>query len=547
VNARTSDADFEGKQFDPRTRASDSTNTMGVFGERPNAFGQAVCETPAGEVKGVDPRIFSQVYSYIVKHRGSDYSGMLVELISAICLERSELYFEALARLQSPARDLGLELVKAKIYEAFRTEAWQDASLLASELNQSPTDEATDANLTVREMTQGAKDSAPPTGKSLENRWKGDSEQAIAMRSRSAELEARPAEESCARERRPFWRSARTALLYAFQRAGFDNFKHLWGAVAAATVIGVCALLVVLDEVERRPFTPWLAEPLGFSSQVQDPVQVALDEPAQDVPARPASEEASSPEPVRVGIDEPAGMAPEEASKAEPVILSEAHDSAPLEEERVIEQAAVEDEIVVTLPLTSLVESAAPADSSLRREAPVTESPVKETPATKLSAAPKPVEKKLKSDRGSKTAAPSLVKRSAPRRAIPAPNPQVADTKESITNQMRAEAPEAPSVETPPAEQPPAVSEPLKSLATEDRAPTELTAAIVEKPASSSVAKSEPVPVKAPKKRETLLEDWLGFKPDELIAKFQPGRRANQPHFIRQLEGVEGPIEGHAD
>jgi hypothetical protein len=87
----------------------------------------------------------------------------------------------------------------------------------------------------------------------------------------------------------------------------------------------------------------------------------------------------------------------------------------------------------------------------------------------------------------------------------------------------------------------------LEPLATENQASTELTAAMVEKPASSSVAKSEPVPVKAPKKRETLLEDWLGFKPGELIAKFQLGRRPNQPHFIRQLEGVEGPIEGHAD
>ncbi|MGH8718415.1 MAG: hypothetical protein ACREV0_05660, partial [Burkholderiales bacterium] len=41
----------------------------------------------------------------------------------------------------------------------------------------------------------------------------------------------------------------------------------------------------------------------------------------------------------------------------------------------------------------------------------------------------------------------------------------------------------------------------------------------------------------------SFVERLMGFKPGERIAPIQPGRRATQPDFIRQLENVDAPAE----
>ncbi|MGH8773028.1 MAG: hypothetical protein ACREV2_17915, partial [Burkholderiales bacterium] len=104
-----------------------------------------------GEQHEVDPRIFSRLYSHIAQHRGTADTGVLVDLIWAISLDRSACYFETLERLEPGTRDLGLELLKAKLYGAFPPEAWEDAHQFAKQLNQPTNDQVSTQNSIVRE------------------------------------------------------------------------------------------------------------------------------------------------------------------------------------------------------------------------------------------------------------------------------------------------------------------------------------------------------------------------------------------------------------
>ncbi|HET6756331.1 MAG TPA: hypothetical protein VFH21_01785 [Burkholderiales bacterium] len=494
-----------------------------------------------GEQHEVDPRIFSGVYSHIAQHRGTADTGVLLDLISAISLNRSACYFETLERLEPSTRDLGLELLKAKLYGAFPPEAWEDAHQFAKQLNQPTNDQVSTQNSIVREpineqhplTSRVARDPKREARQSAESFGIGSTSAATGARGPAAATTVKSADfetQSEPRARRRFRHGARTALAYTSQYGGFDGFKYLWGAAAAAAVIGLFVLVVALDErvLDRRfeTFASWFSEPVESPPQIQRPVLAE--------------------------VDTTVAPAPEVPAKTEPEGLSEQYNSSlpAAGQEPVIEEAtSVEDaKIAIAPPLASANESGVPEDSSLAQDvplAPPSQEPVVEqaAPAVIASKPPKPtqraVPKKAKSDSKvrSKPAKPSLAKR-----PVRPPNPPTAEAVEPVASQPQSKMPEPPAKPASENPAPPATAtEPI----------SETASASVEKPGSEPVAVPAPFePARdASQTREkvvanpSFVERLMGFKPGERIAPIQPGRRATQPHFIRQLENVDAPAE----
>lgn len=294
-------------------------------------------------------------------------------------------------------------------------------------------------------------------------------------------------------------------------------------------MLGLFALVIALDErvLDRRfeIFGSWFSAPVESSPRIQEPVIAGVDTTQFAAPMP----EAAKPE------------APSEQSTLPPD-----------ERELVIEEpTSVDgDKPVITPPLAIATESAAREDSSLVQDIPLTP-PSQETSVEQGGMAagepPKPIQravpKKAKSDKTRlKTAKPSLAKRSAA-----PPKPPTIGTVEQA-NELQPKTPETPRV-----------AEPLAKPAIENSAPPvavaqpaiEAASKSVEKPTSDPVTVGATEPVRdAPQPREkvvanpSFVERLMGFKTGERIARIQPGRRgANQPGFIRQLEGVEGPAE----
>jgi hypothetical protein len=533
-------------------------------------------------VRSVNPRIFSHVCSYIGKHSGTEDSRVLAEVVRAIGLGRGELCFDALRRIEPSARDLVLELLTAKFYGAFPPHAWKDAYRLANELNARSNEDAAGPSATARDsnierkQVRIAQDSA-------------SAREPVSATTKTGNFEAQLAPPSA--QRRPFWHRARTTLLYAFQRAGFDSFNYLLAAAAATTVIGSFMLAIAFDEgvIGKRSFAPaWpLPESQEPHAQVQESVLAEVDELPEQMPQRGSN-------PGSVQADSLAESAPEEATVVAEVEPVTAPDVPPLpDKEKLVRESsvAIEDNKLAVAPSLTM-EGTVAADSPLQEN--VLLNPA-ELPVDKASAAavsepqePKPAQEKMEPAPPQRVAesrasglqkkAPAMPPRSAEARpesaqtvtSKPPKPPRAAAQRKAKSDELaknpsvaRSVIPPAsppriqtkvdvsPSVKASSIEQPPAQTitenpEPPPAAATV-QPPN--TAALVAEPSAAPVAQSESEPVaevKAVQKRETLLEDWLGFKPRDVIGKFQLGRRTDQPSFIRQLENVEG-VEGPAE
>lgn len=519
---------------------------------------------PHAKPQEVDHRIFSRVYSHIAQHRGAADAGVLLDLISAISLDRSASYFEILERLEARSRDLGLELVKARLCAAFPPQAWEDAYQFATELNQR-NGEMIRQDSAVRAPLRGQ--DSPPSSRIAQDpkREARDSDRPLRVVAKKAAARTRgpvdPVTAAMAasadfgserRARSPFGRGARTALAYASVYGGFDGFKYLWGAAAATAVIGFFVLIVVLDERvhgSRLEAFAWLSEPVAPPPQVQvqAPVVAGLDTPAQpaleQAPEQITARVDTTPAPPEQTLEGARGVVPEQSTREEP---------QPVAEEPT---APGVDRIAITPPLASATESSVPDNSLLAPDALLSTPPPAAQaeqfpPAVIASEPPKPAPRAV-----ARQAKPVIKARSTK----PA-KPRVAEKLALPTTQpaMEAAAPVVNEVKSKPPEPPPAAEFPT-TPALEDSTPRAAAVESTDDVPSAAVDKPAPDPVAALPRVEptrdasqpqeiivanpSFVERLMGFQPGERIARILPGRRANQPHFIRQLEGVDGPAE----
>ncbi|MGH8728517.1 MAG: hypothetical protein ACREV9_10240 [Burkholderiales bacterium] len=513
----------------------------------------------------VDPRIFSRVYSHISQHRGTADTGILLDLISAISLDRSASYFEVLERLEPSTRDLGLELLKAKLHGAFPPEAWEDAHQFARELNQrKPKREARHSagSLTIVSKSAATRTPDPVT----------------ATAAKSADFESRSGRGLEQRARRPFRQRTRTALAYISQYGGFDGFKYLWGAAAAATVIGLFVLVVAFDErvFDRRfeELASWLSEPVESPPQIQEPMIAGVDttqlaapapeetrEGASDVLSeqsvlaeepRPIADEPTAVEDDKMAITPPPASATESAPPESLLPPRDVPLSAPPQEPTVDAApagiaSAEEPKIAIAPPLASASESGVPPDSSLAQDVPIAEQPQapaadEPVPPVIASEPPKPVRgavsKKAKSDSKVRS---KPAKSSRAKSPVASPNPPTVERVEPVASQPQPKTPET------------ALAEPVLENSRPPTAAVESAneaASSVENPRVVAAPERLEATRGAPQPREkvvanpSFVERLMGFKPGERIARIKPGRRATQPDFIRQLENVDGPTEG---
>jgi hypothetical protein len=498
---KTFDAGLERPRLNKGARRFGSRNTMETREDLPDTPQQAGQRTsPHDQPQQVDPRIFSRVYSHIAQHRGTADAGVLVDLIWAISLDHSAGYFKTLEGLEPCTRDLGLELLKAKLYGAFPPDAWEDAYQFAKQLNQPTNDQVSTQNSIVREAIN---EQQPPLTSRV---------------ARHPKREAREPAES------------------------FGISAELAATAAAATVIGLFVLVVAWDErvlgSRFEIFAPmsWRSESVESPPQIQKPVLAGVDATESVTPM------------------------PEGPAKTEHEGTSEQYESSlPAEEqESVIEDTtSVEDPKISIAPsLTSASESGVPENSSLAQGVPLAPPPqepaVEQTaPAAIASEPPKPIQRavpqKAKSDSKvrSKSAKPSLAKR-----PVRPSKPPTVETVEPVASQPQSKTAVAPPVAEPPAK---AASENPAPSATAAEPVSETVSASAEKRGSDSVA----VPARFEPGRDasqtqeqekvitnpSFVERLMGFKPGDRIARMQPGKRATQPHFIRQLENIDTPAE----
>jgi hypothetical protein len=565
-----------GKRFDAPAHSSHSSDTIGAVADRLNRSKASNDETPQpGKVRSVSARIFSQVCSYIANHPGTEDSRILAEVLKAIDAGRAESCFDALSRIEPSARDLGLELLKANFDGAFPPQAWKDTYRLANQLNNRSNENAVAPSATVRESNVERKQ--VPIAHHL-----ASEREPVSATVKAGNLEAHLAPPP---PRRPFWHRARTRLLYVYERARSDSLNYLVGAAAAATVVGSFMLAIALDEgvfEDRPPPALPLPESQELQAEMQVPIPAEVDELSQQV-----SEGAPNPGSVQAENESLAESAPENATvlaEVEPVIAPDV--PSPPQEERAMESAAAIDNELAAAPSPTL-EGMVAADSSLREDArlnpggpsaeeasaavvsepqhpksaqkkiePARPPRVAESKASgfqnKARAMPlRPAQSRPESARTVKNEPPKPLQAAAQRKAKSdelAKKPSVAGSVAPPANAPTVEMPEdissstevkASSIE-PPAQTIRENPE-LPPAAATVQAPNTAVSVAQPSPAPIAQSESEPVPEAKPvQKRETLLEDWLGFKPRDVIGKFQQGRRTDQPSFIRQLENVQG-------
>jgi len=159
---------------------------------------------------------------------------------------------ESLERLDATSRSLARDLMRAKLLKAFSPEEWDEAHRLISRLP------AERGGIGPRKLSAAAATSA------------------------FAEKSAAPSPAIGSLAWAKAWveyfswltrRRAAIAFAFASRHAGFDGFKYLWGAPAAAAVIGAFFGIVLLDEhlglrriLISSPPVQWIAELVGVES-----------------------------------------------------------------------------------------------------------------------------------------------------------------------------------------------------------------------------------------------------------------------------------------
>jgi hypothetical protein len=387
------------------------------------------------------------------------------------------------------------------------------------------------------------------------------------------------------RLRRPLRRRARTTLFYLYEQARFDGLNYLVGAAAAITVVGSFMLAIAFDEgiFEQRSLR--LTLPLSESQELHEQAQAPVP-PEFDQPPVQLFQGAPNPASLQAENENVAESAPEQTPAVAELESVTAADVPPLlpEEKPALEStAAIEDN---SLASSLNFEGTAAAASSFQEDMQLkpAEPPVNAAPLSKAQQR-KPAQKKIdpaRSQRVAESKASALQNKvqvmprrrtesppgSTPRVKNEPPKPLQTAAQEKVKSDELTKKPSVAESITPPAnaptvesgeaisgspqaetiEQPPAqtiAENPERPLPAAAVQPT-TTATRLHEPGPASVAQSnsQPVPEAKPvQKRETLLEDWLGFNPRDVIVKFQLGRRTDQPGFIRQLENVEGRAE----
>ena len=197
----------------------------------------------------VDPEIFSHLELHITAHPDIETSCVLANLFRTIYMDSSLFYVESLERLDATSRSLARDLMRAKLLKAFPQEEWDEAHRLISQL---PSERG---GIGPREFSAAAATSAFAEKSGAPSPAIGSLAWAKAWVEYFKWLTRR-----------------RAAIAFAFgsQHGGFDGFKYLWGAPAAAAVIAAFFGVVLLDErlgfkriILNSPPGQWIAEVIG--------------------------------------------------------------------------------------------------------------------------------------------------------------------------------------------------------------------------------------------------------------------------------------------
>ncbi len=203
----------------------------------------------------VDPSLLSRFQLHVAAHPDPEACCILADLFRAVHAKEGLFYAKSLERLDETSRDLADQLISAKLLNVFPPRAWNETYQLIAEL---PCERGGLA------MHDASVLPAPAALGSLAwmRDWMGELEQTIRRR-------------------------ASVAWAFASERAGFDHFKYLWGAPAAAGVLAAFLGLVYFDErlglrrlvIDSAPVT-WLAETLSPETDTQptdaDPVKIPV-------------------------------------------------------------------------------------------------------------------------------------------------------------------------------------------------------------------------------------------------------------------------------
>ncbi|MGH8770806.1 MAG: hypothetical protein ACREV2_06430, partial [Burkholderiales bacterium] len=240
----------------------------------------------------VDPEIFSHLQLHIAAHPDIETSCVLANLFRAIYMGSTLFYVESLEHLDATSRSLARDLVRARLSNAFLPEEWDEAHRLISQLP------AERGGIAPREFSAAAATSA-------------FAEKSATVSPAVGSLAWMQAWVEYFKWLVP--RRAATAFAFASLRGGFDGFKYLWGAPAAAAVIGAFFGVVLLDEqLELRrtiissPPVQWIAEIAGL--ELGGDEEPAVDDIGAPVPTKGRSPSLARPQPEAqpVGVEEPA-------------------------------------------------------------------------------------------------------------------------------------------------------------------------------------------------------------------------------------------------
>ncbi|MGH8728417.1 MAG: hypothetical protein ACREV9_09720 [Burkholderiales bacterium] len=217
-----------------------------------------------------DPNLFSRLQLYIAAHPDVETSCVLSNLFRAL-YTNSELFFiESLQQLDAASQNIARELMHAKASNAFPKEVWESALELIAAL---PAERGGFGN-----------DPSDLAAKGF-----------VPFAFAEARANADPAIGSRAWFRA--WglyfkwrlrRGASSAFAFAAQRGGFENFKYLWGAPAAAAVLAASFGVVMLDErlgmrqiILNSPPAQWVAD------LIEDTQAIVLEPLAEAMPENP--------------------------------------------------------------------------------------------------------------------------------------------------------------------------------------------------------------------------------------------------------------------
>src|SRR5688572_4713539 len=181
---------------------------------------------PHRETSQVDPEIFSHLQLHIAAHPDIETSCVLANLFRAIYMDSGLFYAESLERLDATSRALARDLLRAKLSKAFPQDEWDEAHRLISQLPPERGGIGPREFIAAAATSAFAEKSAAPSPAIGSLAWAKAWVEYFKWRTRR-----------------------RAAIAFAFaQHSGFEGFKYLWGAPAAAAVIGAFFGVVLLDE-----------------------------------------------------------------------------------------------------------------------------------------------------------------------------------------------------------------------------------------------------------------------------------------------------------